>query len=235
MGTAAAWAAKNTTTSIPVVFSVLGDPVELGLVRSIARPGGNLTGIHLLSPEESGKRLNLLKEAVPSIRRVGVLSSHQMNMKEFGAAEVAARALGVQLQSLPIRHQGELEAAFETAVKRRYQGLTIHAAPVIATNQRRIAELCLNKRLPAIYWQDLFAQAGGLMAYGASTSEEMQRVASYVDRILKGAKPADLPVEQPTKFELVINLKTAKALGLTIPPSVLGRADQVIQSAGSCM
>ncbi len=225
-------AAKNATTSIPIVFAVASNPVEEGLVASLARPGGNITGLAITAgPEIFGKHLELLKEAVPRISRVGILRNpdnlaHPLILRQ---GEAAARALDVQLQILEARGPAEIDAAFATMTSQRAGGVLVLRDPVFYSHRARIAALAAKSRLPAVYGLREHAEAGGLMAYGANVGHLYRRAAAYVDKILKGAKPADLPVEQPTRFELVINLKTAKALGLTIPPSVLIRADQVIQ------
>jgi len=218
-------AAKNATSTIPIVFAAVGDPVAIGLVESLARPGQNITGLSIGGPELDGKRLELLKDAVPRTSRVAVLFA-EMPRKE---REIAAQALGIQLISLPVRELGDIEPAFETARKENVHALLMSPSPLLNTVRERIVELAAKNRLPAMYAGPEFVEAGGLMSYAPSYVDLFRRAATYVDKILKGAKPADLPVEQPTKFELMINLKTAKALGLTIPPSVLGRADHVIE------
>jgi len=218
-------AAKNATSTIPIVFAAVGDPVAIGLVESLARPGQNITGLSIGGPELDGKRLELLKEAVPKISRVAVLFA-EMPRKE---REIAAQALGIQLISLPVRELGDIEPAFETARKENVHALLTSPSPLLNTVRERIVELAARNRLPAMYGGPEFVEAGGLMSYAPSYTDLFRRAATYVDKILKGAKPADLPVEQPTKFELVINLKTAKTLGLTIPQSLLLRADQVIE------
>jgi putative ABC transport system substrate-binding protein len=224
-------AAQRATSTIPIVFASHGDPVGSGLVASLARPGGNVTGLSILSPELVGKQLQLLKEAVPRISRVAVLWNPTIPIQELvlREAEVAARSLKVQLQVLEARAPGDFASAFSAMTKDRAGGLISLGGSIFFAQRTRIAELAAQSRLPAMYGQREYAEAGGLMAYGASIRENWRRAATYVDRLLKGAKPADLPVEQPTKFELVINLKTAKALGLTIPQSLLLRADEVIQ------
>ena len=218
-------AAKNATSAIPIVFAAVGDPVRAGLVSSLARPGGNITGLSILETELFGKRLELLKETFPKITRVAYFR------EGTGSAEMqaAARALGLQLQSLDVRSAKDFDGAFEAVLKERAQALTTAASPVISTNQQRIVAFAAKNRLPALYPYSEFIEAGGLMFYGVSFSDLFRRAATYVDKILKGAKPADLPVEQPTKFEFVINLITAKQIGLTIPPNVLVRADKVIK------
>jgi putative tryptophan/tyrosine transport system substrate-binding protein len=226
-------AAKNATKTIPIVMTGLGaDPVEAGLVESLARPGGNVTGITNLSRELGGKRLELLKEAVPKLARVAGLydpanpgSAHEV--KED--LPVAARALGLTLQSWEVRAADDFEKVFAALNKQRPDGLYVSGSPLMINNQKRTAGFALKSRLPSMYGNRDAVDAGGLIYYGADQADSYRRVAYYVDRILKGAKPADLPVEQPTKFELVINLKTAKQIGVTIPPNVLARADKVIK------
>jgi putative ABC transport system substrate-binding protein len=230
-GTPPAVAAQHATTSIPVVFTALADPVEIGLVASLARPGGNLTGLTILAPEHSGKRLELLTEAVPGVSRVAVLwnPASSLSALEFGVIEAAAPALGVQLQSLAVRGPSDLERVFKAATREGAGALSILATPFIVQNLRRVVNLALEYRLPAIFWMQQFAEAGGLMAYGPSQRDLFRRAGALVGKILKGSKPDDLPVEQPTKFELVINLKTAQTLGLIIPPSLLFQADEVFR------
>ncbi len=230
-GTPAALAAKNATGTIPIVLAGVGDPVGTGLVASLARPGGNITGLSFQTPELSAKQLELLKEAIPELSRVAVLS----NPGNAGTApmlretELAARALGVQLRVMEVRSPDQFASAFARMRRERAGALLVLADPLFFLHRAQLAELAAKSRLPAMYGVTEHAQAGGLMAYSPNFANLFRRAATFVDRILKGAKPADLPVEQPTRFELVINLKTAKALGLTIPPSVLIRADQVIQ------
>jgi putative ABC transport system substrate-binding protein len=230
-GTPVALRAKEATNTIPIVIAVGDDPVEAGLVASLAHPGGNVTRVTTLATELRGKLLELLKEVVPRLTRVAVLWSpveprFVLNFKEI---ETAARSLDVQLQSIEVRGPDELDSAFRAATKQRAEALIMLRAPVINAHLRRIADLTLKSRIPAIHDDSLFVEAGGLMSYGTEFPALYRRAAYFVDRILKGAKPADLPVEQPTKFELLINLKTAKALGLTIPPVVLMRAEKVIR------
>jgi putative ABC transport system substrate-binding protein len=228
--TPAAQAAKNATRTIPIVMLPLGDPVGTGLVDSLARPGGNVTGLSQMAPGLAAKRLDLLKEAVPRISRVLVLSYPLDPIAALQIKELrnAARSLGVKLHVRDIRTADDLPAAFDAGAKESAEGLLTTIESIFASNRARVIELAAQHRLPAIYHLRLFVDAGGLMAYAASRPDLYARAAVYVDRILKGAKPADLPVEQPTKFELAINAKTAKALGLTIPQSLLLRADQVI-------
>jgi ABC-type uncharacterized transport system substrate-binding protein len=226
-------AAMNATKTIPIVMVGSGiDPVKAGLVESLARPGGNVTGITNISGELGGKRLELLKEAVPKVARVAVLydpaiPSNVLEMKED--LPVAARALGLTIQPREVRDADGFEKVFAALTKQRPDGLYVSAGPLMNTNRKRIVGFALKSRLPSMYVRREFVDAGGLMSYGADLADSYRRVAYYVDKILKGAKPTDLPVEQPTKFELVINLKTAKQIGLTIPPNVLARADKVIK------
>ncbi|HEX9901083.1 MAG TPA: ABC transporter substrate-binding protein [Candidatus Methylomirabilis sp.] len=222
-------AAREATRTIPIVILGVADPVGSGLVASLSRPGGNITG--LTSPVMWGKRLELLKETVPKASRVAVLRNPTNPETADMSRDVggAARALGVQLQVLDVRVPIELDSAFARMTRDRAGALLVTGDTLFTLHREQIAVLAIKRRLPAISWAREFAEAGLLMAYGRSLPYEFRRAATYVDKILKGAKPADLPVEQPTKFELVINLKTAKALGLTIPQSVLIRADQVIQ------
>jgi putative ABC transport system substrate-binding protein len=226
-------AAKQATRTLPIVFASAADPVGSGLVTSLARPGGNVTGASILSPEIVGKRLELLTQAVPGVSRVAVLwlpgalgeRTEKYMLKE---ADVAARALGVQLQFVEARGPADLDRAFSDMTRARAGALTVLPSLMFLREHRRLVDLAAKHRLPAVYTVKEYVDAGGLMAYAPNLAEVFRRAATYVDKILKGAKPADHPVEQPTKFELVINLKTAKALGLTIPSSLLQRADQVI-------
>jgi putative ABC transport system substrate-binding protein len=233
-GTRGALAAKQATRTIPIVFAVVGDPVTDGLVTSLARPGGNVTGSSLLAPELIGKCLELLKQAIPGVSRVAVLwqpgAGPERTEKDLlKGADVAARALGVRLQFVEARGPDDFDRAFSEMTRARADALTVLSSAMFINERRRLVDLAAKHRLPAVYPYRESVDAGGLMAYGPNVADSFRRAATYVDRILKGAKPADLPVEQPTKFELVINLKTAKALGLKIPQSVLGRADEVIQ------
>ena len=224
-------AAKEATATIPIVMAQDPDPVRNGFVASLARPGGNITGLATLYPEISGKRLELLKEIVPRLSRVAVLgdSTEPGNAQALKEAELAARALGVQLQYLDVRGPKDIETAFRATSKKRAEAVLELPSAVFLSQQPQVADLLMKNRLPAIFPSEQYVEAGGLMSYGISILDLFRRAATYVDKILKGAKPADLPVEQPTKFELVINLKTAKQLGLTIPQSVLYRADRVIK------
>jgi putative tryptophan/tyrosine transport system substrate-binding protein len=230
-----AWirAAKNATKTIPIVMVGGGiDPVKAGLVESLARPGGNVTGITILSRELGGKRLELLKEAVPKVARIAVLYDPAIPGSVLDVKEVlpvAARALGLTIQPREVRDGDGFDRVFAALNKERPDGLYAHGGPLMVANGKRIAGFALKSRLPSMYFRREFVDAGGLMSYGADLSDSYRRVAYFVDRILKGAKPADLPVEQPTKFELIINLKTAKQIGLTIPQSMLYRADKVIR------
>jgi putative ABC transport system substrate-binding protein len=229
--TQAAQAGQQATRSIPIVMTVVSDPVESGLVGSLARPGGNVTGLSLMHPDLSGKRLELLKEVIPKLSRVAVLSnlSNPIIPPLLRETEAAARALGVQLQVVEVRGPTELDSAFSVITRDRAGALVVLPDGIFQNERRRIAALAAKGRLPAMYaWREA-VDAGGLMAYGASLPDIFRRAAVYVDKILKGTKPADLPVEQPTKFELVINLNAAKQIGLTIPPNVLARADKVIK------
>ena len=213
---------------IPIVMVITADPVETGLVVSLARPGGNVTGVTRLTDELSGKRLELLKETIPKLSRVGLLLD--ANVATFKDYEIAASALNLQLQSLRIRSPNpDFEGAFQAAAKDRVSAIVTVSGGLTIGHRNRIAELAIINRLASMHERNEFVEAGGLMSYSSLDSESYRRAAYYVDRILKGAKPADLPVEQPTKFELVINLKTAKQIGVTIPPNVLARADRVIR------
>ena len=229
--TPASFAAKAATNTIPVVFVAVADPVRVGLVASLARPGANFTGLSLLTPELSGKRLELLMEAVHKVSRVAVLmnSSNLSNAVFLEETRVLAGRLGIQLQPLEGRNPDEIEQAFEAATRERARAIVVFDDPVIYSYRTRVVALAAKRRLPAMYGYREFVDDGGLMSYGPNRPDLYRRTATYVDKILKGAKPADLPVEQPMKFELVINLKTAKQIGLTIPQTVLYRADKVIK------
>jgi len=232
VGTAAARAAQQATSAIPIVMVYVLDPVVGGVVESVARPGGNLTGVAFgAGLEIVGKHLELLKEAIPKLSRVAVLSdpAHPLDAGYRREAQAAAGVLGVTLQVYEVREPNELEGAFTAMTKAHAGALLVPPQPFAFVHARRIADLAAKSRLPAVFAFRESVEAGGLMAYAADAPDMFRRAAVYVDKILKGAKPADLPVEQPTKFELVINLKTAKALGLTIPRSILIRADEVIQ------
>ena len=230
-GTPAALAAKEATSTIPIVTVVVGDPIGSRLIASLARPGGNVTGMSSSGTDIVAKQLELLKEIAPRLSRVAVLSNptaqaHVISLKEL---EVAARTLRVRLQPIEVRTPKDIESAFAAMTKERVEALIPLDDAFMFTQRRLIADLALQHRLPTAVLQRFYPEAGALMSYGPSFADLFLRAATYVDKILKGAKPADLPVEQPTKFELVINLKTAKALGLSIPPSLLQRADEVIQ------
>ena len=231
-GTQGVTAAKNATETIPIVMIAVRDPVGTGLIASLVRPGGNVTGVSgYAGLEIVARQLELLKETVPKIRRVAILSNpanayHQLAIREVN---VAARSLGVQLQLLEARGPNEFDGAFAAMAKERVGALLVLSDAIFGSHRTRLADLAARSRLPAAYGVRESVEAGGLMSYGPSFLDLFRRAATYVDKILKGARPGDLPVEQPTKFELVINLKTAKALGLTIPPSLLQRADQVIE------
>jgi putative tryptophan/tyrosine transport system substrate-binding protein len=229
--TAAARAAKHATRTIPIVVAVSADPVGDGLVASLAQPGGNLTGLSIMTPELTVKRLELLKEAVPTASRVAVLfdPANLSGVRQWREMEGAAGALGVQLQPLEVRGPEEFAEAFQMAMQGQAQALIIQVGALFGAHRARLAELALASRLPTMAGVVGYAKAGGLMDYGANQSASWYRAATYVHKILKGAKPGDLPVEQPMKFTLIINLKTAKTLGLTIPPMLLFQADEVIQ------
>ena len=227
-------AAKQATKTIPIVFVGAADPVQSGLVTSLARPGGNATGLSALSPELVGKCLELLAQAVPGVSRVAVLwqpgaQGERTDKDMLKGADVAARALGMRLQFVEARGPTEFDRAFSDMTRARADALTVLGSAMFNNERRRLVDLAAKNRLPAVYSGRASVDAGGLMSYGPNIADLWRRAATYVDKILKGANPGDLPVEQPTKFELVINLKTAKALGLTIPPSLLQRADQVIE------
>jgi putative ABC transport system substrate-binding protein len=228
-GAAPTLAAKKAARSVPIVFVGINNPVELGLLPSLARPGGNITGLAMTAADFAGKRLELLREVVPKLRRVAVVldSTNPASPMQLKGAEVAARTLGMRLEPVPVRGPNDFDSAFKAM--RGASGLLLIDSVLFTTHHARLAGLAATSRLPAIYGYREFVDVGGLMSYGPDFPDLYRRAAVYVDKILKGAKPADLPVEQPTKFELVINLKTAKALGLTIPQSLLQRADQVIE------
>jgi putative ABC transport system substrate-binding protein len=229
-----ALAARQATRTLPIVFATIGDPVSSGLVASLARPGGNVTGLSSLTPELVGKSLELLKQAVPGVSRVAVLwqpgfLGERAERDSLARAEVAAQALGVRPQFVEARNPADFERAFSEMSRARAGGVTVLASSMFLGERRRLVDLAAKNQLPAEYPLREFVDVGGLMSYGANVADLYRRAAAYVDRILKGAKPGDLAIEQPTKFELVINLKTAKALGLAIPQSILLRADEVIQ------
>jgi putative ABC transport system substrate-binding protein len=229
--TPGALAVKNATRTIPVVMVAVADPVGSGLVANLARPGSNFTGLSMLNPEISGKRLELLKESLPSISRVAVLTNpgNRSRAVFWNETQTAAQTLGLQLQSIKVRAPEGLDEAFQVAAHGRAEALLPFDDAMVISHRARVVALAAKRRLPTMYGLREFPDAGGLLSYGPNLLDQYRRTATFVDRILKGAKPADLPVEQPTKFELVINLRTARALGLTLPPSVLTRADQVIE------
>ena len=231
VSTPGALAAMRATKTIPTVMLGVSDPVGSGLVASLGRPGGNRTGLSLLAPELSAKRLELLRQALPQTSRVAVLwnTDNEGMMLRFRETEAAAAVLGVTIESVGVRVPADFEDAFERMSKRRPQMLLVLADTVTRGQTKRIVEFADANRLPAIYEAREFVEAGGFMSYGIDFSDHFRRGASYVDKIMKGAKPADLPVEQPSKFELIINVKTARALGLTVPPSLLVRADRLIE------
>ena len=230
-GPAATRPAKEATATIPIVMAQVNDPVSNGFVASLARPGGNITGLATLGPELSGKRLELLKETVPKLSRVAVLgaSIQPGNAQALREVEVAAGAFGVKLQYLDVLGPKDIETAFRAAGNGRAEAVLLLQSPVVNSQRKQVVELAAKSRLPAIYYAAEWVEDGGLMTYSVSLIDLSRRAATYVDKILKGAKPADLPVEQPKKFEFIINLKAAKQIGLTIPPNVLSRADKVIR------
>jgi putative tryptophan/tyrosine transport system substrate-binding protein len=230
-GTPATHAAKAATTTIPIVMSAIGDPVGAGLVASLARPGGNITGLAIFSPELSGKRLELLKESFPRISRVAILwnpsnASAALSLKE---TQSASQSLGLLLQLLEVRNPKDFGGAFESAIKGEAEALLPINDALVNAHYKEILEFAAKNQLPAVYAVPEYADAGGLMSYAPNYTDHYKRTATYVDKILRGIKPADIPVEQPIKFEFIINLKAAKQIGLTIPPNVLARADKVIR------
>jgi putative ABC transport system substrate-binding protein len=229
-GTPAISAAKNATKTIPVVMAASGDPLGAGVVAGLARPGGNVTGLSAFVTELQAKRLELLRELVPRINRIAALLNMSIPAEppQWEETKAAARTLAIEPQLLDVRKPEDLGRAFETAIRQRADALVVGINVLTQANRRPIADLATKHRLPAIYASREFVDAGGLVALGVSYPDLYRRAATYVDKILKGAKPADLPIEQPTKFELIINLKTAKALGLEVPPMLLARADEVI-------
>ncbi len=229
--TIAVRAAKKLTETIPIVMTGTGDPVGTGLVASLARPGGNVTGLSSVGPELNTKRLELLKETVVGASRVAVLfnGANPSNVAALKEVEIAARALGVQIQSSDVRDTDAFEPAFKAAIRQRANALLVQRDPLTNAHPTRIVALAAKNKMPGMYPEIQYVNVGGLMSYGVSTTDLYRRAATYVDKILKGVKPADLPVEQPTKFEFIINLKAAKQIGLTIPPNVLARADKVIK------
>jgi putative ABC transport system substrate-binding protein len=230
-GTLAPLAAKQATSTIPIVMTAAGDPLGSGLVASLARPGGNVTGMSLMAPDLGGKRLELLKEVVPRLARVAVLwnAANPYSALVFKETQAAGRTLGIQIQSLEVRAPDNFDGAFEGARRERPDALITVEDPLTFSQQQRVADFTAEQQLPSLHGLREFAAAGGLMSYGASLVDLFRRAAGYVDKILRGAKPADLPVQQPSKFELVINLKTARALGLEVPPTLIARADEVIE------
>jgi putative tryptophan/tyrosine transport system substrate-binding protein len=230
-GPTATRAAKEATSTIPIVMTQDSDPIGTGFVTSLARPGGNITGLSTLAPELGGKRLELLKEIVPRLSRVAVFGSSTQpgNAQALREAELTAETFGVRLQHLDVLTSKDIETAFRAASKGRAEAVLVLGSPVLNSHRTQIADLAAKKRLSAIYDRREYVEAGGLMSYATSVSDLDRRAATYVDKILKGAKPGDLAVEQPKKFEFVINLKAAKQIGLTIPPNVLARADKVIR------
>ncbi len=229
LGGDVASAAKQATSTIPVVTATSSDPVQGGLIASLARPGANVTGVTFLSSELASKRLQLLKEILPGMSRVAILWNPEHADPDFQETQVAAATLGVRLDSRPVRGFSDLDGAFEAIVSGRVEGLIIVPSRLTSLARQRILEFAANQRLPNVSGWSVFARGGGLLSYGPNLDIAIRRAASYVDKILKGTKPADLPVEQPTEFELVINLKTAQALGLTIPHSILQQATELIQ------
>jgi ABC-type uncharacterized transport system substrate-binding protein len=231
IGGAATKAAKQVTSTIPIVMSLVTEPVESGLVASLARPGANVTGTSIMAADLAGKQVELLKQALPEVSRVALLwnPANPGGAVQLREAKAAAQAMGVRLQALEARDSHEIDSAFAAMTRERAGALVVLADAILYNQRKQIAELAAKSRLPSASALRDYVEAGGLIAYSADFLDLERRSATFVDKILKGAKPADLPVEQPTKFELVINLKTAKALRLTIPPSVLGRADQVIE------
>jgi putative tryptophan/tyrosine transport system substrate-binding protein len=229
--TVSALAAKRATSSIPIVMATGADPVAVGLVANLRQPGGNVTGMTTINSELAAKRLELIRIVVPRASRIAILWDDTGSAFRFslGKTEAEAKRAGFTVQGVSVRGPAEIEGAFATVVRGRAGALSIAPSPMFFSHRKRLAELAMKHRLPTVVGLREYAEAGGLVSYGADNSDMFRGAALYVDKILKGAKPADLPIEQPTKFELVINLKTAKALGLTIPQSLLGRADQVIQ------
>jgi putative ABC transport system substrate-binding protein len=229
-GAGALAATKSATDTIPIVAVDLeSDPVATGFVRTLARPGGNVTGVFLDVPELSGKQLQLLRDIIPTISRVAVLGDSVLNAPQFRATAQAARALTIHVQKLDVRASADLDRAMEAARKGNARAVILLSSPLVFVHRTEIGSMAATRHLPAVSMFVEFAEAGGLMVYGPSLREAFRRCGGYVAKILQGAKPADLPIERPEKFDLVINLKTAKALGLTIPPSLLQRADQVIE------
>jgi putative tryptophan/tyrosine transport system substrate-binding protein len=231
IGSSVSRSAKEATSTIPIVMAQVNDPIGDGLVTSLGRPGGNITGLSTLAPELSGKRLELLKEVVPKLSRVAVMGTSTIpgNTQQLKETELAAGAFGVKVQYLDVLNPKEVESAFRGANKARAEALLGLGGPVLNSRRTQVVELAVKSRLPAVYWRSDFVEAGGLMSYGTSFTDLWRRAATYVDKILKGRKPADLPIEQPTKFEFIVNLKAAKQIGLTIPHKVLAKANRVIK------
>jgi ABC-type uncharacterized transport system substrate-binding protein len=229
--TAAALACKEATAAIPIVFPLTGDPLGTGLVASLAHPGGNVTGLTNQASDLAGKRLEILREVVPAFRRLAVLANSQYpgRLSEIADIQAAARTLGLDVAVFEIRQVEEIGAVLETALKQRAEALYVVGDTVLTSNRFRVATLATNARLPTMFGSQESAEAGGLMSYGANIPHLFKRAAELVDKILRGAKPGDIPVEQPTKFDLVLNLRTARALGLEVPPTLLARADEVIE------
>jgi putative ABC transport system substrate-binding protein len=229
--TPASRAAKAATTTIPIVIVAVGEPVKVGLVTSLARPGGNVTGLSLLTTDLSGKRLELLREFVPKLARVGVLKNpdNPVSAVFWEETQAAARNLGIELQSTDARNPKQIDGAFEQVAARRDDAIIVFDDPVLWSHRARVVELAAARRIPAMYGLRDFVDVGGLMSYGPDRPDQYRRTAIFVDKIIKGAKPADLPVERPTKFELIFNRKTARALGLEVPTSLLLRADEIVE------
>jgi putative tryptophan/tyrosine transport system substrate-binding protein len=221
-------AAKEATSSIPIVGALMPDPVEHGLVGSLARPGGNVTGLSLLASDLAGKRLELLREVVPDLRRIGILAQVSTNVVELSEARTSANVLGLEVVQIDMQRADDIAPAFK-ALNGRVEALYVPANPLANTNRIRINELARDARMPTVHGFRQYVESGGLMSYGPSTTDLFRRAGDYVDKILRGGRPADMPVEQPTKFELIVNLRTAKALGITLSPALLGRADEVIE------
>jgi putative tryptophan/tyrosine transport system substrate-binding protein len=223
-------AAMRATSVIPIIFVGTGDPVGAGLVASLARPGGNVTGLSLLNPDLAGKRVELLREVIPALRRLAIMFDigNPASVRDIGEVQIAARTLGLEVIPLEMQRAEDIMPAFE-ALKGRAEAMFVAGGPLIVTNRARIHTLAMGARLPAIYYSREYVEAGGLMSYGQNLTSQYGRAAEFVDKILRGAKPADIPVEQPVRFDLVVNLTTAKALGLTIPETFLVRADEVIE------
>jgi len=231
IGTLAPMAAKRATTSIPIVMVNAGDPVGSGLVTSLARPGGNVTGMSLMAPDLGGKRLELLKEILPALSHVAIIwnAANPYSALVFDETQAAAKKLRLELRSLEVRGPDDFDSALAATIGKSVEALVLVEDPLTFNHLNKVADFCTDNRLAAIYGLREFADAGGLMTYGANQADLFQRSVGFVDKILKGLRPSDLPVQQPTKFDLVVNLKTAKALGLTIPPTLLARADEVIE------